>query len=162
MPGRTQALEGYWDYDPLVNTQSWPMHNGEPHGAAFISFFFSFEKERVWCVDALFGRSANTRVLQREWLASHTLARPHGVSLTNLERNLNFLGKPEYPVSQTGWSGFGRFSLHRQPVPMMEIGPTSTQAVSGRAKVTTVANSRSSGSRDWWEEEEELNVGGLD
>jgi hypothetical protein len=48
------------------------------------------------CVDALFGWSANTGVLQRGWPASHTLAHPHSLSLNELEHNLKFQGKPEY------------------------------------------------------------------
>jgi hypothetical protein len=34
--------------------------------------------------------------------------------------------KQEYPVSQTGWSGFGRFGFRQQRAPAMKIGPTST------------------------------------
>jgi hypothetical protein len=44
---------------------------------------------------------------------SHALACPHGLSLINPERKLKFQRKSEYPVSQTRWSGFDRFSLRR-------------------------------------------------
>jgi hypothetical protein len=53
------------------------------------------------------------------------------LSLIKLEHNLKFQGKLEYPVSQIGWSGFGRFSLRRWRAPTMEIGPTSTQVPYG-------------------------------
>jgi hypothetical protein len=56
--------------------------------------------------------------------------------------------KPEYPVSQTEWSSFERFSLHRLRVPAMEIGSTSTQAASRRGKARTVANSGASSGGD--------------
>jgi hypothetical protein len=42
-------------------------------------------------VNALFGWSANTGVLQREWPVTHVLACPHGLSLIDLECNLKFL-----------------------------------------------------------------------
>jgi hypothetical protein len=58
------------------------------------------------------------------------LARPHDLSLIELEHNLKFQGKLEYPVSQTGWSSFDRLSLRRQRAPTMEIGTTSTQVTS--------------------------------
>jgi hypothetical protein len=112
------------------------------------------------CVDALFGRSTNTRVLQRGWLASHALVHPHGLSLIELEHNLMFQGKPKYPDSQTRWSGLGRFSLRRWRAPVTEIGPTSTQAVSGRGKARTVANSGASDDGDGWEKEEKFEVEG--
>jgi hypothetical protein len=112
------------------------------------------------CVDALFGRSANTGVLQREWSVSHTFACPHSLSLINLEHNLKFQGNLEYPVSQNRWSSFGRFSLHRWHAPAMEIGPTSTQAAPGRGKARIVANLGASGCGDGWEEEYEFEVEG--
>jgi hypothetical protein len=110
--------------------------------------------------DALFGRSVNMGVLQRGWPASHALAHPHSLSLMELEHNLKLQGKSEYPVSQTGWSGFGRFSLCRRNAPAMEIGPTSTQVASGRGKARTMANLGASGGRDGWEEEKEFKVEG--
>jgi hypothetical protein len=60
------------------------------------------------CLDALFGRSVNIGVLQREWPVSHTLAHPHGLSLIDLEHNLKFQGiwfsKPDGLVlAYTGW-----------------------------------------------------------
>jgi hypothetical protein len=73
---------------------------------------------------------------------------PHGLSLIELEHNLKFQGKPKYPVSQTRWSGFSRFGLHRWRMPTMEIGPTSTQAVFGQEKARIVANLGGSGDRD--------------
>jgi hypothetical protein len=79
---------------------------------------------------------------------SHTLAHSHGLSLIELEHNLKFQGKPEYLISQTRWSDFGRFSLRRRRVKMMEIGPTSTQAASGRGKARIMANLGASSGRD--------------
>jgi hypothetical protein len=76
---------------------------------------------------------------------SHTLACPCGLSLTDLECNLNFQGKLVYPVSQTGWSGFGRFSLRKRRALVTEIGPTSTQVASGQG---IMANLGASGGRD--------------
>jgi hypothetical protein len=112
------------------------------------------------CVDALFGQSANTRVLQRGWPVNHTLARSHGLSLIDVECNIMFQGKPECPIFQTGWSGFGRFSLRRQRVPTTEIGPTSTQAAYGQGKARTVANLGASRGGDGWEKEDEFKVEG--
>jgi hypothetical protein len=43
---------------------------------------------------------------------------------------------------------------------MMEIGPTSTQATSGRGKAWTIANLGASGGRDWREDKEESEVEG--
>jgi hypothetical protein len=74
---------------------------------------------------------------------SHVLARPHGLSLIDLECNLKFQGK-----FQTGWFGFGRFSLHRRHASATKIGPTSTQVASGRGKAWTVANLGASGGED--------------
>jgi hypothetical protein len=111
-------------------------------------------------VDALCGRSTNTWVLQRGWPASHALARPHGLSLIELERNLKFQIKLDYLVFQTRWFDFDRFNLHRWHAPTMEIGPTSTHAASGRGKAMTVANLRASSGGDGWEEEEEFKVEG--
>jgi hypothetical protein len=112
------------------------------------------------CANALFGRITNTGVLQRGWLASHALAHLHGLSLIELECNLKFQGKSEYPISQIRWSDFGRFSFRRRRVLMTEIGPTSPQATSGWGKARTMANLGASGGRDGWEEEEEFEVEG--
>jgi hypothetical protein len=79
---------------------------------------------------------------------SHALAHSHDLSSIDLEHDLKFQEKLEYPVSQTGWSSFDRFSLHRQRVPVTEIWPTSTQVVFGRGKARTVANSRASSGGD--------------
>jgi hypothetical protein len=49
------------------------------------------------------------------------------------------------PVFQTEWSNFGRFSLHRRHISVMEIGPTSTQVESRRGKARTLTNSGASG-----------------
>jgi hypothetical protein len=76
------------------------------------------------------------------------MAYPYGLSLIELEHNLKFLGKPEYPVCQTGWSGFDRLGLHRRRAATTEIGPTSTQAASERGKARTVANLGASGGGD--------------
>jgi hypothetical protein len=112
------------------------------------------------CVDALFDRSTNMGVLQREWPASHTLARQHDLCLIELEHNLKFQGKLEYPVSQTGWSNFVSSSLHRQRASTTEIETTSTQAASGREKARTMANLEASIGRDGWEEGKEFEVDG--
>jgi hypothetical protein len=103
---------------------------------------------------------ARTHDYVRGWLASYGLVRSHSLSLIELEHNLKFLGKPKYLVSQIRWSNFGRFSLCRQRAPMIEIGPTSTQAVFGRGKARTMANLGASGGRDEWEEEVEFEVEG--
>jgi hypothetical protein len=79
---------------------------------------------------------------------SHALACPHGLSLMGQEHNMIFQGKLEYPVYQTEWSDFDRFSFHRRRTPTTEIGPTSTQVVSGRGKARTMANLGVSGSGD--------------
>jgi hypothetical protein len=56
------------------------------------------------CVDAFFGRSANTRVLQRGWPTKHTLARPHSLSYINLtlgkvkERLINWFGQIQVTI----------------------------------------------------------------
>jgi hypothetical protein len=107
--------------------------------------------ELLKCVDTLFGCYANTGVLQRGWPSSYALAHPH---------SLKFQGKLEYPIYQTGWPDFDRFSLHRRCASMTEIGPTSTQAASGQGKTRNVSNLGVSGGRDWWEEEEEFEVEG--
>jgi hypothetical protein len=106
-------------YKSLSHNESWPEKIDSP-------------AESPKCIGALFGRSVNTGVLQIGWLASHALARPHGLSLIELEHNLKFQGKPEYPIFESGWSGFSIFSLRRWRALTMEIGPTSTQAASGR------------------------------
>jgi hypothetical protein len=71
---------------------------------------------------------------------SHTLAHLHGLSLIELEHKLKFQGKPEYPISQTGWSGFDRFSIHQRRLSVTEIGLTSAQATFERGKARIVAN----------------------
>jgi hypothetical protein len=100
------------------------------------------------CVDTLFDRSVNTRELQRGRPVSHILARPHSLSLIDLKRSLKFLRKLEYPVYQTRWSSFGRFSLRRRRTSATEIVPTSTQAASGWGKARTMANLGASSGRD--------------
>jgi hypothetical protein len=47
-------------------------------------------REHITLVDALLVRCANPEVIHREWPVSHALARPHGLSLINLEHNLKF------------------------------------------------------------------------
>jgi hypothetical protein len=61
---------------------------------------------------------------------NHALAHPHGLSLIDMERNLEYQGNPEYPIFQTGWSDFDKFNLRWWRVPAIEIGTTSTQAAS--------------------------------
>jgi hypothetical protein len=41
IPDHTLALEGCWDYDPLIDDQLWPLRDGEPH------LFLLSEEERV-------------------------------------------------------------------------------------------------------------------
>jgi hypothetical protein len=72
---------------------------------------------------------------------SHNLAHSHGLSSIELEHNLKFKGKLECLISEIGWSNFDRFSLHRWCTLATKIGPTSTQAASGRGKARTIANS---------------------
>jgi long-subunit fatty acid transport protein len=86
------------------------------------------------------------------------LARPHSFSLIDPEHNLKFQGKLEYSVSQTEWSNFDRFSLHRRCAPATEIGPTSTQVASGQGEARTMANSGANDGGDEKEEEEEFEV----
>jgi hypothetical protein len=42
LPGRTLALMGYWDYDPLSDAQFWPLRDGELH-----SFLFQGRKSTI-------------------------------------------------------------------------------------------------------------------
>jgi hypothetical protein len=79
---------------------------------------------------------------------SHTLARPHSLRLIDLEHNLKFQEKPEYWVSQTGWSDFGRFNFNWRRMPVTEIGTTTTQAASRRGKARTATNLGASGGGD--------------
>jgi hypothetical protein len=81
------------------------------------------------CVDILFGQSVNTGALQRAWPTSHTLAHLHGLSLINVERNLKFQRKSECPISQTGWSSFGR--IQPSPTACAGDGDTANLHLSG-------------------------------
>jgi hypothetical protein len=78
----------------------------------------------------------------------HALAYKNGLSLIDLEQNRKCEGKLECLVSQTRWSAFGRFSLRRRCVLVMEVGPTSTQVASRRGKARTMANLGASSGED--------------
>jgi hypothetical protein len=59
-----------------------------------------------------------------------------------------FSRKTGVSVSQTGWSGFGRFSLRKRRALVTEIGPTSTQVAFGQGMARVRANLGASGGRD--------------
>jgi hypothetical protein len=107
-----------------------------------------FPAESPKCVDTLFSRSVNIGTHQTGCPVSHAMAHPYSLSLIDPEHDLKFQGKPEYPISQTGWSNFDKFSLHRRRASVAEIGPTSTQVASGLGKARTVANSETSDDED--------------